>query len=237
MIEEQIRTAIEMASPRQFDELSESLWKLHAGGHLDDGAAQNLAELLQERRKLGRVMTVQAIAARKLPGPPRHRPYRQHSPDRAASVERRRQLAASGPLPPHLAARFTTCELAALKVIADEIMAKGYCDLTIAEIAARAGTCERTVRYATKWADRYGLISVTHRPRVGQKNLTNIIRIKSPEWLAWLSHHRQRPAQRPIGCKKIRATATDPFGGVDCRDKTGIWRPGWRRKEALSEPR
>jgi hypothetical protein len=237
MLKEQFHAAIENASAYQFDDMSQKVWKALEHGLLTDEDVDGLLKALHRRREDGRAVAVQAVAARKQPGPPRHRPYRQHSPDRAASIERRRQLAASGPLPPSLAARFTTCELAALKIIADTVQAKGYCDMTIAEIAARAGTCERTVRYATKWADRWGLISITHRPREGQKNLTNLIRIISPEWLAWLSHHRQRPAQWPIGCKKIGATGTDSFNGVDCRDKTGIWRPGWRREGALSERR
>jgi hypothetical protein len=234
MLKEQFHAAIENASGPQLDDLSRKLGTAHGEGMLDDPDAQELWEAIAHRRHQGRTVTVQAVTARKQPGPPRRRPYRQTSPDREASITRRRQLAASGPLPPHLAAKFTTCELAALKIISDEVVAKGYCDLTIAEIAARAGTNERTVRYAEKWAERWGLISNTRRPREGQKNLTNLIRIISPEWIDWLSRRKHRPAQRPIGCKRSRATAKASLCGVDCRDKTGIWRPGWRRKEASS---
>jgi hypothetical protein len=42
----------------------------------------------------------------------------------------RRQHAATGPLPPNLAANFTTGELAALKIVADEFLAHGACDLS-----------------------------------------------------------------------------------------------------------
>jgi hypothetical protein len=59
------------------------------------------------------------------------------SPDRRASIKRRRQHAAAGQLPPHLAANFTTGELAYLKVLADEFLAHGLCDLSVNETASR----------------------------------------------------------------------------------------------------
>jgi hypothetical protein len=46
----------------------------------------------------------------------------QRSPDRQASIERRRRLAASGPLPPVMAARFTVSELAVLRIVGDEVL-------------------------------------------------------------------------------------------------------------------
>jgi hypothetical protein len=236
MIEEQIRAAIEAASSWQLNELSETIWKFHSAGHLDDDAAQGLAELLQARRRLGQIMAAQARESWQQPAPPRYRPYRQRSPDRAASIARRRQLASAGPLPPQLAACFTVSEQAALKVISDTVQAKGYCDLTIAEIAARAGTCETTVRNATREAERLAMISVERRPQRGRKSFTNVIRIIRHEWKVWLSHRQRRPASG-IGCKKIGATATDLLSGCDLRDQNGIWRPGWRREGALSEPR
>src|SRR4051794_16747019 len=87
--------------------------------------------------------------------PPKRRPQR--SPDRQRSLERRRKLAASGPMPPALAARFTTGELAVLKIVADEVRTKGACVLSVAEMAARSGTSESTVRRALRAA--VGLIT------------------------------------------------------------------------------
>ena len=42
------------------------------------------------------------------------------SPDKAMSRDRRRLLACSGPMPPALASRFTTGQLAVLRIVADE---------------------------------------------------------------------------------------------------------------------
>src|SRR4051795_4140848 len=114
--------------------------------------------------------------------PPKRRPQR--SPDRQRSLERRRKLAASGPMPPALAARFTTGELAVLKIVADEVRTKGACVLSVAEMAARSGTSESTVRRAFRAA--VGLMTVQERRVPFRPNLTNVIRIVSREWLAWI---------------------------------------------------
>ena len=47
-------------------------------------------------------------------------------------------LAASGPMPPALAAHFTVGQLAVLRIVGDEVRANGSCALTLAEIGARA---------------------------------------------------------------------------------------------------
>jgi hypothetical protein len=225
--------AIENASGRhQLDDISKKLATALSEGMVGDDDAQELWERIAQRRRRGELMTWEAAASLKQPAPPRHRPYRQRSPDRAASIARRRQLAASGPLPPQLAACFTISELAALRVISDEVQAKGYCDLHIAVIAARAGTCETVVRNATREAERLALVSVEIRPPRGRKNLTNVIRIIRHEWKAWLAHRRQRRAHQ-IGFKKEGATATDLLSGCDLRDQNGIWRPGWRREKII----
>jgi hypothetical protein len=78
-------------------------------------------------------------------------------------------------------------------------------------VAARAGTCRTTVKNALREARRLGLVTVQERRRRGQKSLTNLVRIVSPGWTAWIR----------IGGKKSTTTDTsqkDPerkhgFGG------------------------
>ena len=105
---------------------------------------------------------------------------------------RRREHSATGPLPPAIAAGFTTGELAVLKVISDEWLAHGACDRSLNELAARAGVCHSLAKRAVRLAELDGLFTVQRRPRSGRKHLTNIIRIIRAEWLDWL---RQGPAQ------------------------------------------
>jgi DNA-binding transcriptional ArsR family regulator len=94
-------------------------------------------------------------------------------------------------MPPRLAARFTLSELAALRIISDEVMANGHCDRPLAEIAARAGVGRTTVQNALREAARLGLVTVQERRRQGQVNLPNVVRVVSREWLQWLKLRRR----------------------------------------------
>src|SRR5918995_4652560 len=133
-----ITAAISAASAPELDQLVKAITAAWAAGTLDDDAFSAAYAAAHRRR---------ADLKEKPPGlplrggqatpPPRRSifPERrpQKSPDRRRSIERRRRLAASGPLPPRLASQFTTAELACLRIIADEVCAHGDCSLTIAE--------------------------------------------------------------------------------------------------------
>jgi hypothetical protein len=199
MFAEQLTTAIASASLNGLDHLSRTIWQGLAAGVINDAAAQQLAEQIHERRQIAR-------AERKPVGIPPGRPsifpprQYQRSPDRAASIRRRRLLAASGPMPPSLASHFTVSELAVLRIIADAVAANGQCVKSIAEIAARAGVCRTTAQNAIRRAARQGLLVVQERRREGRRNDFNIIRIVSAEWRAWIT--------RGAGFKKFDPTDT-----------------------------
>jgi hypothetical protein len=101
-------------------------------------------------------------------------------------MERRRRWAASGGLPPALAARFTLAEQAVLSVIAAEHRKRGDCRLTHKEVADVAGVSPTTVKNALRAARVLNLISVEERRLTAFRNAPNIVRIVSPEWRAWL---------------------------------------------------
>ena len=112
------------------DDLAKSLWAEFAAGHLtDEQAGKNLAARVEDRRReirpkdrtAVRVPDVPRIAASFFPAKNKN----PTSPDRAASRERRRRLACSGPMPPALACRFTTGQLAVLRIVADEVRDRG----------------------------------------------------------------------------------------------------------------
>jgi hypothetical protein len=206
-----LATAIEGAGRNQLDDYSRQVWKAHGAGIVADDQAQQLAELIQRRR--GPESWV--LSRPGFPAPPRYfiqRSPEQRSPDRRASIRRRREHAASGPLPPNLAATFTTGELAALRVLADECLAHGgVSDRSRNEIGARAGVSQTVVKRAVRYAERDGLIQVTRRPRSGRKHLTNIIRIISTEWLAWLDKGR-RKAYAIAACNRAKPDFPFPRG-------------------------
>src|SRR5690349_4511655 len=106
--------------------------------------------------------------------------------DRPASMERRRRWAASGALPPALAARFTLAETAVLAVIAAEVLRHSACTLVIGHIAALAGVSETTVRNALREARGLGLLTLEERRLTAWRNAPNVVRVVSREWLAWL---------------------------------------------------
>src|SRR6516164_3880439 len=195
MFAEAIARAVEDARPDQLDHLAREVWRAHGAGILDEVAAQAAAEAIQARRAVAR-LGLPATSK----GPPRVTARRQRSPDRQASIERRRRLVASGPLPPHMAARFTWGEIAVMRIVGNECRAHGCCFLHIDAIAARAGVHRTTVQNALREAQGRGpapntpIISVQERRRAGQRSLTNVIRVISREWWDWLHKGPSRPA-------------------------------------------
>src|SRR4051812_9950652 len=107
MFVEQLRRAVE-ASPRaELHTVSGLLWKAFAAGQVSEDQASELSDLIESRRAL----------------PAAQKPIRRCSgsrPRSSASMERRRRWAASGALPPALAARFTLAEQAVLAVVGAE---------------------------------------------------------------------------------------------------------------------
>ena len=146
------------------------------------------------------------------PGRPSIFPPRrlQRAPKRPVAIARRRHLAASGPMPPALACKFTVSELAVLRIVGDEVRQHGQCDRCVDEIAARAGVCRRMVQNAIREAARLGLVTVEERRREGRRNLPNVVRIVSKEWTslagAGEGGRAARQAEPLIGCKKMRPT-------------------------------
>jgi hypothetical protein len=143
-----------------------------------------------------------------------------------------RHLAASGPMPPALACKFTVSELAVLRIVGDEVRQHGHCDRCVDEIAARAGVCRSLVKNAIRTAARLGLLTVEERRREGRRNLPNVIRIVSKEWTVWLARggRASRPAAEPmIGVKKITPRTTVIKLSVRIRQNRPLLPEGSRR--------
>lgn len=215
---------------RVLDDLSRDVWKGHAGALLTDVEAQELAEAIHNRRIAQRdgssaptPKTPSAIVS-EASGPVSAKPQRpwsyfppkrpQRSPDRVRSLERRRTLAATSPLPPKLACKFTTGELSVLRIVADEVAAKGTCVLSIPEIASRAGVGVTKARMALRIAASLGLIVVSERRVPYRPNLTNVIRIVGREWLAWIARTKPRQSIEHSWAKPADTNQSKPSYGV-----------------------
>src|SRR3954449_1486553 len=192
----------------RLDHLSRSIWQGLTAGAVGDDDAQALAERLHARRSLlrGEITPVGVPVGRPSIFPPRRL---QKAPKRPVAIARRRHLAASGPMPPALACKFTESELAVLRIIGDEVRQHCHCARCVDELAARAGVCRRMVQNAIREAARLGLLTIEERRRNGRRNLPNVVRIVSKEWASWLARGG-RPSRLPaapgIGCKKLHPT-------------------------------
>jgi hypothetical protein len=87
----------------------------------------------------------------------------------------------------------------------------------VGEIAARAGICIRSVQNLSQRRFVKGT-SPVRRPRRGRKNLTNVVRIMSAEWLTWIK-------RGPIGCKDYAATKS-----IDLRKKESRESRSWDQR-------
>jgi hypothetical protein len=188
MLVDHMLCSIDAARPTELAQLGSDISRAYGNGALSEDDYQRLWEAIQERR--AETGPKPRAAPSGAPRWPARR--RQRSPNRQASIERRRRLVASGPLPPAMAARFTWGEQAVMRIVGDECRAKGSCDLCIDAIAARAGVKRTTVQNALREAQGKGeepgapLIRVQERRRPGQKSLTNIVSIVSKRWRDWL---------------------------------------------------
>jgi hypothetical protein len=179
MLTIRLAALIGAAPLKSLDEIASSVYRALGVGEIGDEEAHALLEAIHERRAR-RTRSAPAIC----PARPRRRPI---SLDRARSRSRRRQLAASGWIPARIADGFTLGEQAALAVVAQAFLARGVCDLSIGEIAARAGVGETVARGAIRLAQRIGLLAVQERRRRGLPSLTNLVRVVCADWQRWLS--------------------------------------------------
>src|SRR4051794_28019752 len=192
----------------RLDHLSRSIWQALVAGAVGDDDAQQLAEQLHALRNVirGDLKPVGIPLGRPSIFPPRRL---QRAPQRPVAIARRRHLAASGPMPPGLACKFTVSELAVLRIVGDEVRLHGCCDRCVDELAARAGVCRRMVQNALREAARLGLLTIEERRREGRRNLPNVVRIVAKEWTSWLTRggRSSRPSAEPLrGCKKLHPT-------------------------------
>jgi hypothetical protein len=208
----------------RLEALSGALWSDYAAGRVDDAQTQALAEAIEARRRevrqldtvATRVRAVAAAAAHAQGRPSYFPPKRKvsSSPDRRASLERRRLLATSGVMPPALAAQFTTGELAALRIVADAVRDAGDCRMTLGEIAARAGVGITTARRGLREAAAQGLILIEERRRHRRPNLPNVVRIISAEWGTWIARGA-RPAKGAAAASSSEGGGRQKAGATD----------------------
>ncbi|MCJ2134967.1 GntR family transcriptional regulator [Methylobacterium sp. J-026] len=227
MFADEIRRAIEAADRITLPSITALLWRAYGEGKVTEAEAEALSGLIEARQTKSE--TVSHLRSPN-PGTSNARPEGISSdrvgsprtgvgsrPRTDASMERRRRWAASGRLPPAIAARFTLAEQSVLALVAAEVARRKDCRLAVGNLAAIVGVAETTVRNAIRQAVKLGLVTVEERRVTGFRNDTNIVRVVSAEWSAWL-----RLARKPTrdlhhgdtlpkggGCKSAKGTPTE----------------------------
>ncbi|MCJ2006626.1 helix-turn-helix domain-containing protein [Methylobacterium sp. J-092] len=208
----EIRRQAEAAPRAALPAVASALWKAFGDGHLSEAEAEALSGLIEARQLSGTERSAEQVENRT--GSPRSRAGTRPRTD--ASMARRRRWAASGRLPPAISARFTLAEQAVLSLVAAETARRGDCRLAVGHLAAIVGVAETTVRNAIREARKLGLVTVEERRVTGFRNDTNVVRIVSAEWTAWLRLARKGPVLHlhpaPAeggGCKSAKRTPTD----------------------------
>jgi hypothetical protein len=146
---------------------------------------------------------------------PRPRRRRLTDVERLKRRHRKRMLGGSSALPDTMRHYYTEGERAALCIVVGEVKRQGQCDLCIDEIADRAGVGRTTVQNAMHEGRRLGHLQIIERPQRGAKSLTNVVRIASAEWRAWI--RRAPSAARAIGSKFSKNVSTTEI--IDKRKK------------------
>jgi len=196
----QVRQAIEAAPRSALSDVSKTMWQAFTAGFLTEAEAETLSALIETRK----MVPAAVLPLRKSVG---------SRPRSDASMERRRRWAASGRMPPAIAARFTLAEAAVLAVVANEVVKRADCRMAVGHIAAVAGVGRSTVKAAIRRARMLGLLTVQERTQTAWRNLPNILRITSPEWVAW-NRLARRSSSPGGGVKTLTTTNTQKQEGA-----------------------
>ena len=245
----EIRRQAEAAPRAALPAIASALWKAFGEGHLAEAEAEALVAVIEARQATrarganlaaGQGTAISPVPSEAYTGqqaPEDHQRSLRTGPGGSrprtdASMARRRRWAASGRLPPAIAARFTLGEQAALSVIAVETTKRGDCRLSLGHIAAVAGVSETTVRNAIREARMHGLVAVEERRLARFRNDTNIVCVVSREWTAWLRlsrkgvlgfEHTTGATRKGGGCKSPKGTITPVSYPVNSE--------GWQRRK------
>jgi hypothetical protein len=164
--------------------------------------------------------------------------------DRIGRRNRKRMLGGSSALPDTIRHLYTEGERAVLCVVAGEVKRQGICDLSIDEIADRAGVRRTTVQNTMHEGRRQRHLEIIERPRRGAKSETNIVKIISAEWRQWIK--RAPSAAQRIGSKfsknvstseSMDKTNTDPTKQRRLRMEAAYqWGCRWKGSARSSDP-
>ena len=202
MVFDHMLLAAQATAPDRLGDVVSAVWKAFGAGGLTEKQAEELDGLISARRGAANAALVSAVpravvdlqlapAVAPFPQGKEAPPAKAHArtgsrPRTPESMSRRRRWAAAGYLPPALAQAFTAGEQAVLAVVALEVGKRGACSLALGHVAALAGVSMTTAKRALRQAKLLGLVTVEERRLSRWRSDTNVVRVVSREWAAWL---------------------------------------------------
>lgn len=219
-----LSTAAQSRRTAELDHLMSKVWRAYAESLLDEAACERIANAVQARKAA--IATTVEFARIQRQKPAAYKPCRSLDPDK--STERRRRLAASRNIPDTIRQSYPTGELAVLAIVAALHRERQICVLPVDALAARAGVCRTTVKNALRHAAMLGHLERKERRIPGAKSLTNIVRITSLEWTAYLRW-------QTIGVRKVTTTETPIKTKGGPLPKTAPKEPSGEPEKAFAE--
>lgn len=217
---------LDATSPQQVEDYAKAAWVLNGEGLIPDGDMAYLAPIIEHQRK-NVSAGAQQRNRRALTLVKPHRRAAIPPTKRNAAWLRRRALAKDCIIPTCLAKFFTVSKLAVLAVIARAVIEKGSSNMSLPEIAARAGVGCTTARYAIRDASRMGLISVRENRRNATWNRPNTIQIICKRWRNWLAGYRSKVASSFPKGRVLRKSDGTPLRNPNPTNEKDKYHPGW----------
>ncbi|MGE6743632.1 hypothetical protein ACQKGC_25475 [Allorhizobium pseudoryzae] len=223
---------LDASSPQKVEDYAKAAWVLNGEGLIPDGEMAYLVPMIEHQRK------VMAAAAQRRD----RRALTVREPHRRATIPpakrnsawlRRRALAKDCIIPTCLAKYFTVSKLAVLAVIARAVMEKGSSNMSLPEIAARAGVGCTTARYAIRDASQMGLISVRENRQNATWNRPNTIQIICKRWRNWLVGYRNKVASGFPNGKVLGQAAGPPLRNLSPTIEKVKYHFGWPGSSAM----
>jgi hypothetical protein len=141
--------------------------------------------------------------------------------ERCERRNRKRRLGGSSALPDTLRHHFTEGERSVLCVVSGQVKHHGVCDLSIDEIADRAGVGRTTVQNTLHEARRLSLVKITERPVRGKPSKTNLVEIASREWKIWISRAPSAASRIGSTFKNVNALKNIELRKKDAGNENG----------------
>ncbi len=191
---------------KEIDAIGAHIWHAASNGAISESAAIALdrERRCQQAEQLVKWENWQHVYGPRVRAGDDTRPHDERRAERLLRnrkrLAQRRAIWRLGWVPNVIAANLTPGEEAVAAIYAEDNHRKGYCDDSKAQIATRAGVCERVVVRAQNRLADMRAISRSRRERKGNRHDPTIVHIIDGTWLLWLRNRKVKPRRGEGDC-------------------------------------